>query len=76
MAESTSATDKENFFLKPKKDNAELQDYGFNRLVGNGDLMQQLKEEKPEKEIRKSWEPKLAEFKKIRKKYLLYQDFE
>lgn len=26
-------------------------------------------------EIRKSWEPKLSEFKKIRKKYLLYKDF-
>ena len=29
-----------------------------------------------EGEIRKSWEPKLSEFKAIRKQYLLYQDFE
>jgi uncharacterized protein YbbC (DUF1343 family) len=28
-----------------------------------------------EQEIRNSWEPKLSEFKKIRKKYLLYPDF-
>lgn len=28
-----------------------------------------------EQEIRQSWEPKLSEFKEIRKHYLLYQDF-
>jgi uncharacterized protein YbbC (DUF1343 family) len=58
--------DKENFF---KKDN------GFNRLAGTDELMKQIKEGKTEKEIRESWEPKLTEFKKIRKKYLLYPDF-
>ena len=59
--------DKENFF---KKDN------GFNRLAGTDELMKQIKEGKSEQEIRASWEPKLTEFKKIRKKYLLYPDFE
>ena len=59
--------DKENFF---KKDN------GFNRLAGNDELMKQIKEGKTEDEIRESWQPKLDEFKKIRKKYLLYPDFE
>lgn len=59
--------DKENFF---KKDN------GFNRLAGNDELMKQIKEGKTEEEIRASWQPKLSEFKKIRKKYLLYSDFE
>ena len=39
-------------------------------------LMQQIKDGKSEEEIRKSWEPALSEFKKIRKKYLLYEDFE
>ena len=29
-----------------------------------------------EKEIRSSWNDKLIEYKSIRKKYLLYQDFE
>jgi uncharacterized protein YbbC (DUF1343 family) len=59
--------DKENFF---KKDN------GFNRLAGNDELMKQIKDGKTEEEIRTSWQPKLNEFKKIRKKYLLYPDFE
>ncbi|HSQ44938.1 MAG TPA: DUF1343 domain-containing protein [Ginsengibacter sp.] len=57
--------DKENFFLK-----------GFNRLVGNDVLMQQIKDNVSEVEIRKSWKPALNNFKKIRKKYLLYKDFE
>lgn len=59
--------DKENFFNKNN---------GFNRLAGNDELMKQIKEGKTEDEIRASWEPKLSEFKKIRKKYLLYPDFE
>jgi hypothetical protein len=29
-----------------------------------------------ETEIRASWQPKLIAFKKIRKKYLMYADFE
>jgi uncharacterized protein YbbC (DUF1343 family) len=66
--------DKDSFFIRPKKENPQPQEWGFNRLVGNGDLMQQMKEGKSEPEIRKSWEPALSEFKKIRKKYLLYAD--
>jgi uncharacterized protein YbbC (DUF1343 family) len=68
--------DKENFFLKPKKENPKPEDWSFNRLVGNDELMQQIKQGKSEAEIRKSWEPELKEFKKIRKKYLMYTDFE
>jgi hypothetical protein len=37
--------------------------------------MQQIIEKKSEAEIRASWQPKLEEFKKIRMKYLLYEDF-
>lgn len=59
--------DKENFFTKNN---------GINRLAGTDELMQQIKEGKTEEEIRKSWEPKLTAFKQIRKKYLLYPDFE
>ena len=59
--------DKKNFFLKNQH---------FNRLAGNNILMQQIKDGISEKDIRKSWEPKLSEFKAIRKKYLLYKDFE
>ena len=47
-----------------------------NIVAGNNDLWQQIRDRKSEDEIRKSWEPKLSEFKKIRKKYLLYEDFE
>src|SRR5205085_10066713 len=47
----------------------------FNRLAGNDVLMQQIKDGKPEEEIRKSWEPALSNYKEIRKKYLLYADF-
>jgi uncharacterized protein YbbC (DUF1343 family) len=68
--------DKNNFFIKPKKADSQPEDYGFNRLAGNAELMQQIKQGKSEFEIRKTWQPKLNEFKKIRKKYLLYPDFE
>lgn len=68
--------DKNNFFLISKKENIQPTDYFFNKLAGNATLMQQIKEGKSEGEIRKSWEPKLTEFKQIRKKYLLYPDFE
>ncbi|MFL5787895.1 MAG: exo-beta-N-acetylmuramidase NamZ domain-containing protein [Flavisolibacter sp.] len=67
--------DKIDFFIKPKKANPLPQDYGFNRLAGNDELMRQIKEGKSEKEIRASWQPKLKAFKQIRKKYLLYPDF-
>jgi uncharacterized protein YbbC (DUF1343 family) len=66
--------DKDKFFILPKSGNAD--ESFFNKLAGNATLMQQLKKGTSEKEIRKSWQPKLTEFKKIRKKYLLYPDFE
>jgi len=62
--------------LFPGKDTFFLKSNGFNRLAGNDILMQQIKDGKSEEEIKKSWEPALSEFKKIRKKYLLYDDFE
>ena len=42
------------------------------KLIGSGLFRQQIIEGKSEKEIRASWEPGLSEYKKIRKKYLLY----
>ena len=68
--------DKSKFFLIPKKENLQPQDYFFNKLTGNGLLMEQIKKGVSENEIRKSWEPGLTAFKKIRKQYLLYPDFE
>ncbi|KAA2240084.1 DUF1343 domain-containing protein [Chitinophaga agrisoli] len=46
----------------------------FNKLAGNAQLMQQIKDGKSEAAIRQSWEPGLSQFKAIRKKYLLYSE--
>jgi len=62
--------------LFPGKDSFFLKTNHFNRLAGNDLLIQQVKDGKSEEEIRKSWEPGLTQFKTIRKKYLLYPDFE
>ncbi|HEX6847142.1 MAG TPA: DUF1343 domain-containing protein [Chitinophagaceae bacterium] len=66
----------EAYKLFPQKDSFFLRSNSFNRLSGTDVLMQQIKEGRSEEEIRKSWEPKLSEFKAVRKKYLLYEDFE
>ncbi|GEO08612.1 hypothetical protein SAE01_11080 [Segetibacter aerophilus] len=68
--------DKANFFLKASKANPKPADFFFNKLAGNAELMQQIIDGKSEKEIRASWQPKLEAFKKKRKKYLMYPDFE
>jgi uncharacterized protein YbbC (DUF1343 family) len=65
---------KDSFFLLPKSGDPTFS--FFNKLAGNNVLMTQLKNGKTEQEIRQSWEPELAQFKAIRKKYLLYKDFE
>jgi len=65
--------EKDKFFLLPKS--GKMEESSFVRLSGNNDLWQQVKAGLTEKEIKKTWEPKLEEFKKIRKKYLLYEDF-
>ena len=66
--------DKNDFFIAPQSNRPE--DFFFNKLAGNSTLMQQIKDGKSEEEIRKSWEPALKEFKIIRKRYLIYKDFE
>lgn len=48
----------------------------FEKLTGTGELRQQIMAKKSVAEIRQSWEPELSKFKQIRKKYLLYPDFE
>lgn len=68
--------DKNAFFLKPSKENPGPQDYFFNKLAGNAQLMEQIKNGSSEDEIRESWKPGIRAFKIIRKKYLLYPDFE
>lgn len=66
--------EKDKFFLLPKSGN--MEESFFNKLAGNNELWQQVKAGKSETEIRNSWEPALKKFKEIRKKYLLYEDFE
>ena len=61
--------------LFPQKDSFFLKNNFINLLAGNNVLARQIKEGKSEEDIRKSWEPALSEFKKTRKKYLIYQDF-
>jgi uncharacterized protein YbbC (DUF1343 family) len=65
----------EAYKLFPGKDTFFLKTNSFNRLAGNDVLMLQIKDGKTEQQIRESWEPALSEFKKIRKKYLIYEDF-
>jgi uncharacterized protein YbbC (DUF1343 family) len=62
--------------LFPGKDSFFLKTNFINKLSGNDIFQQQIKDGKTEVEIKKSWEPGLAAFKAIRKKYLLYKDFE
>lgn len=65
---------KNEFFIAPAS--GKPTDFFFNKLAGNGALMQQIKDGKTEEEIRESWQPALQKFKAIRKKYLIYKDFE
>ena len=48
----------------------------FYKLVGTKTLQTQIKDGLLEQEIRESWQNKIETFKKIRKQYLLYSDFE
>ena len=66
--------EKEKFFITPKS--GKPTDYFFNKLAGNDALQKQIIAGVSEKEIRASWAEGLNAFKKIRKKYLLYTDFE
>lgn len=45
----------------------------FPKLAGNNQLQFQIMNGVSEDEIRKSWKPKLEEYEKMRKKYLIYE---
>lgn len=62
--------------LFPGKDSFFLKTNFINKLAGTDSFAAQVKAGKTEAQIRKSWDPALANFKKMRKKYLLYKDFE
>ncbi|MEP6674269.1 MAG: DUF1343 domain-containing protein [Ferruginibacter sp.] len=65
----------EAYKLFPGKDSFFLKTNFINKLAGNDAFAQQIKAGKTEAEIKASWEPALSDFKKMRKKYLLYKDF-
>lgn len=65
MATYENTVDKTTFF-----------DENFNYHAGNDLLQQQIKSDVKEEEIRKTWQPGIEKFKPIRKKYLLYPDFQ
>lgn len=59
--------DKDNFFLEN----------GFiNKLAGTDQLQKQIRSGMKAEEIRDTWKSDLADFKQLRRKYLLYPDFE
>lgn len=60
----------------PGKDSFFLKTNFINKLAGNDIFAKQIKTGKTEWQIKKSWEADLKKFKAIRKKYLLYKDFE
>jgi uncharacterized protein YbbC (DUF1343 family) len=62
---------KDSFFIRAKTGQ-----YFFDKLAGDDNLRKQVLAGKTEAEITASWQPKLDAFKVIRKKYLLYKDFE
>jgi uncharacterized protein YbbC (DUF1343 family) len=48
----------------------------FKRLAGNDLLQAQIKQGFAAKQIKSTWQKELKDFKQVRKKYLLYEDFE
>lgn len=62
--------DKPRFF--DKSQSKQMND--INKLIGNARFKEQIIAGKSEEEIRKSWEPGLSKYKKMRMKYLLYPD--
>ena len=59
----------------PDKAKFFLNDF-INRLAGTDRLKNMIEAGKTEEEIRASWQKELADYKIMRKKYLLYEDFE
>jgi uncharacterized protein YbbC (DUF1343 family) len=48
----------------------------FDKLAGTDKLREQIVAGWTEEQIRDSWKEELSEYKIMRKKYLLYEDFE
>ena len=63
-------------YYKILKDKGNFFDNYFEKLAGTAQLRKQIEEGWSEVQIRESWQPGLEKFRQIRKKYLLYPDFE
>jgi uncharacterized protein YbbC (DUF1343 family) len=61
--------DKEKFF--DYKQSKEIGNIDFR--TGDSNFKDQIRKGVPEEEIRKTWEPALSNYKKMREKYLLYR---
>jgi uncharacterized protein YbbC (DUF1343 family) len=61
---------------KQLKDSTEYFNNVFDKLAGSDELRKQIIAGETEENIRKSWDADLQAFKLIRKKYILYPDFE
>ena len=64
-----------NYFAEQNQDFF-LKSNFFDKLAGTYQLREQLKAGKTVEQIRQSWQEDLKAYKQIRKKYLLYPDFE
>jgi uncharacterized protein YbbC (DUF1343 family) len=64
------------YFYEEFPDKANFFNSFFKKLAGTTKLQQQIEAQMSSYEIRETWKSGLAEFKTIRKKYLLYTDFE
>jgi uncharacterized protein YbbC (DUF1343 family) len=63
-------------FYKKAPDKEKFFNSFFNKLAGNSILKEQIRSGLSEEQIRESWKPELNLYKAMRKKYLLYEDFE
>jgi uncharacterized protein YbbC (DUF1343 family) len=61
-------------FYRQSADKANFFNKNFEKLAGTDSLRAQLIAGRSEASIRASWEPKLGQYKTIRKKYLLYPE--
>ena len=66
----------ESYRLFPGKDSFFLKTNTIDKVAGSDLFQQQVKKGLSEGAIRESWEPGLTQFRILRKKYLLYTDFE
>lgn len=58
----------------PNKESFFLAGLFFDKLAGSSKLREMIQSGYTEQQIKDTWQPGLNEFKKVRKKYLIYED--